>query len=82
MYLLGHSFDFVQLFHEDVGPCPVFFSGRVIAIQVPLPGSDVPWSILVEQRTSKGLLVSEYQDLDDGLHFDWPLDLSFPSSVA
>jgi hypothetical protein len=71
MHLLGRTIDFVQLFHEDSGPSPVFFTGRVVAVQVPAPFSDIEWSLLIEQRLANGRLVSDYSSLDD-LYFEWP----------
>lgn len=83
MYLLGRTFHF----HETIVDCVVAFDARVIAVQVPLPGSDVEWALLLEQRLDNGALAQVYSKLDN-LDFAWPTvgspgpssSGSFPSS--
>lgn len=71
MYLLGRTFEFVELFHDDVGPCPVRFTARVVAVQVPAPGTDIEWALLLEQRCDSGKYHTDYTDLSS-LSFEWP----------
>jgi hypothetical protein len=66
MYLLGGTFDFTEtLLCGDV----YRYRAHVLAVQVPCPGTDVEWSLLLE-RPGEPDPVREYVDLDS-LTFDW-----------
>lgn len=80
MYLLGRTFDFIQLIHCEEGAFPVEFRGRVLAVQVPAPGTDVEWSVLIEQRLDDRTLSADYASLDS-LSFEWPSISSIRKNV-
>lgn len=63
--LLGKSFNFVESIPMPYGPDFALYRARVLAIQVPAPGTDIEWSILLLQD---GYKYPEYVDLDS-LHF-------------
>ena len=73
MYLLGHSFTFTEVFPVRGGlegpPEGVSFFGRVIAVQVPLPLSGIPWALLIDQPPFG---VAEHYVPIDSLIFEWP----------
>jgi hypothetical protein len=63
--LLGKSFDFIITCPGEYGPDFDNVHARVLAVQVPAPGTDIEWSIL--------LLIDGFKDPDyfelDRLHF-------------
>ena len=63
--LLGKSFDFLCMCPGEYGPYFDRFHALVLAVQVPAPGTDIEWSIL--------LLIDGFKDPDyfelDRLHF-------------
>lgn len=62
--LLGQTIDFVQASGGHSYP----YAARVLAVQVPLPGSGVEWALLLQPVDSDR---QEYVPLDC-LQFDWP----------
>lgn len=63
--LLGKSFDFVECIPMPYGPDFSRYRARVLAVQVPAPGTDIDWSILL---LMDGFKDPEYVELDR-LHF-------------
>lgn len=66
MYLLGCTFRFTE---TQLGGDVFRYQARVIAIQIPCPGTDIEWSLLLE-RPGDPDPIREYVELDS-LTFDW-----------
>lgn len=71
--LLGHTIDFA----ERTGDSLCRYRARVLAVQVPVPGSAIEWALLLDRPGSSH---HEYVSLDD-LSFAWPKGLSSPGGV-
>lgn len=65
MALLGKTFDFLE--STNIGDFS--YQARVLAVQVPCPGTEIEWAVLLEHQ-SKLPRHYEYVDLDV-LSFDW-----------
>jgi len=69
VYLLGLSFEFRE--HLSDGGDPVEYQARVVAVQVPCPGTVIDWQLLLERTDVPPESALEYVDLD-ALEFRWP----------
>lgn len=66
MHLLGRSFRFTETLRRGES---YRYQARVVAVQVPCPGTDIEWALLLE-RPGRGEPSREYVDLVT-LSFDW-----------
>lgn len=78
MYLLGLSFDFTERVPD--GGDPVEYQARVVAVQVPCPGTVIEWQLLLERTDVDPQHSLEYVDLDS-LEFRWPQFIPEPFGV-
>jgi len=75
MYLLGLQIDFKEVIPGDHDP--VCYSARVVAVQVPCPGTVIEWQLLLERSDVPASQALEYVDLDS-LEFRWPEVIPVP----
>lgn len=66
MHMLGGTFDFTE---TSLAGHVFRYRALVLAVQVPCPGTDIEWSVLLERPADSGP-VREYVELDS-LVFDW-----------